>query len=71
MRALMEMREPEETASREPATDRWLAVSDPLAVDDDPDWDESDLDPCLHEPDARSIARAPRGPASGSRSQPR
>jgi hypothetical protein len=50
MRALMEMREPEETANRDRAIDRWLALSDPLAVDDDPDWDQSGLDPCLHEP---------------------
>ncbi len=35
--ALAEAREREETASGE---DRWLAVSAPLAVDDDPDWEE-------------------------------
>jgi hypothetical protein len=52
MRASMEMREHEETANRDPSTDRWLAVSEPLAVDDHPDWDESVFDLWLHEPAA-------------------
>lgn len=44
MHALTERREPEETASLDDPTDRWLAVSEPLAIDDDPDWDEQVLD---------------------------
>lgn len=47
MIALTEAREREEAASGE---DRWLAVSAPLAVDDDPDWDEPLPDPLPHEP---------------------
>ena len=42
MSALNEMREREETASRHDPMDRWLAVSEPLAVDDDPDWENAD-----------------------------
>ena len=34
--------EREETASRHDPMDRWLAVSEPLAVDDDPDWENAD-----------------------------
>jgi hypothetical protein len=41
MSALNEMREREETASRHDPMDRWLAVSEPLAVDDDPDWENA------------------------------
>ena len=46
MNALTDRRESEGTASRE---DRWLAVSAPLAVDDDPDWDEPLPDHLSHE----------------------
>jgi hypothetical protein len=42
MRALTEPREREETASRHDSMQRWLAVSEPLAIDDDPEWDDSD-----------------------------
>jgi hypothetical protein len=42
MSALTETREREETARRENPMDRWLAVSKPLAVDDDPDWEIAD-----------------------------
>lgn len=41
MRAPSEKRDAEEAASSDRAIDRWLAVSEPLAVDDDPDWEES------------------------------
>ena len=33
-----ETHEPEEAASSDRVSDRWLAVSEPLAIDDDPDW---------------------------------
>jgi hypothetical protein len=39
MDAFEEQREREETASRD--LDRWLAVSDPLPIDDDPSWEAS------------------------------
>ena len=52
MHALSDRRESEETASRGDHSDRWLAVSEPLAVDDDPDWDEAYLELWLHEPAA-------------------
>jgi hypothetical protein len=42
MRALTEPRERRETASRHDSMQRWLAVSEPLAIDDDPEWDDSD-----------------------------
>jgi hypothetical protein len=42
----------EQTTSRSPWIDRLLAVSKPLPIDDDPDWEESGLDPSLHEPAA-------------------
>jgi hypothetical protein len=35
MSALIETREREEAASRHDPMDRWLAVSEPLAIDDD------------------------------------
>jgi hypothetical protein len=35
---------PEEAASSDHVTDRWLAVSEPLAIDDDPDWQILDVD---------------------------
>ena len=41
MDALMEKREGRQTASREREIERWLAVSEPLAVDDDPQWKDS------------------------------
>jgi hypothetical protein len=41
MNARNEKREREETASRDDSLGRWLVVSEPLAVDDDPDWDGS------------------------------
>ena len=50
---LSQMREPEETASHD-STQRWLAVSEPLAVDDDPDWDDLDLGWSSHDPRARA-----------------
>jgi hypothetical protein len=49
---------PEEAASRDRETDRWLAVSEPLAIDDDPDWQIFDMDLWRHEPRIRR--RAPR-----------
>ncbi len=52
MRALTETREREETASRRDSLHRWLAVSAPLAVDDDPDWDDSDSEWWSYEPAA-------------------
>jgi hypothetical protein len=48
MSVLNEMREREETASRHDPMDRWLAVSEPLAVDDDPDWENADRE-CSYE----------------------
>jgi hypothetical protein len=48
-RTLSQTREPEETASRD-STQRWLAVSEPLAVDDDPDWDEVQIRPWRRAP---------------------
>ena len=30
--------QPAEAASSDRVIDRWLAVSEPLAIDDDPDW---------------------------------
>jgi len=42
MSALIETRESEEAASRHDPMDRWLAVSEPLAIDDDPDWENAD-----------------------------
>jgi hypothetical protein len=47
---LTEMREPEETASRRESTRRWLAVSEPLAVDDDPDWEAANRDLAAYVP---------------------
>ena len=44
MNALTETREAEETMSRRSGIDRWLVVSEPLAVDDDPRWAD-DADP--------------------------
>jgi hypothetical protein len=41
MDALMERREGRQTASREREIERWLVVSAPLAVDDDPQWKDS------------------------------
>ena len=42
MRAQSEMREAaKETATRDDELDRWLAVSEPLAVDDDAQWKDS------------------------------
>jgi hypothetical protein len=35
---------PEEAASSDRVTDRWLAVSEPLAIDGDPDWQILDVD---------------------------
>jgi len=49
---LPETREREATASLDDSTDRWLTVSEPLAIDDDPDWDEHVLDLWLDEPAA-------------------
>jgi hypothetical protein len=40
MTALDDRREVEEAASHERALARWLAASEPLAIDDDPDWIE-------------------------------
>jgi hypothetical protein len=37
---LTETREREEAESHHESIHRWLAVSQPLAVDDDPDWDD-------------------------------
>jgi hypothetical protein len=39
MSALDDKREREGTASQELDHERWLAVSEPLPVDDDPEWD--------------------------------
>jgi hypothetical protein len=44
MRALEDRREVEEAASRERTLARWLAASEPLAVDDDPEWDDASAD---------------------------
>jgi hypothetical protein len=45
MSTLTEWHEREEAASRDLAFDRWLAVSEPLAIDDDdPSWSESPFD---------------------------
>jgi hypothetical protein len=41
MEALIEQRERQQTASREREAERWLAVSEPLAIDDDPYWTDS------------------------------
>jgi hypothetical protein len=41
MDALTEMREGRQTASRERESERWLAFSEPLAIDDDPHWKDS------------------------------
>ena len=38
MGAQSEMCEVEETATRDRERDRWLVVSEPFPVDDDPDW---------------------------------
>ena len=40
MQALEDRREAEEAASRERALARWLAASEPLAIDDAPAWDD-------------------------------
>ena len=40
MQALEQEREAVEAASRVRSIERWLAVSEPLPVDDDPSWDE-------------------------------
>jgi hypothetical protein len=39
MQTLQDRRERED-ARRDPVRERWLAVSAPLPVDDDPDWHE-------------------------------
>ena len=49
MRTLIDMREREETASRRESLRRWLAVSEPLAIDDDPDWDDTRSEWWSHE----------------------
>ena len=56
MYVLTETYEREETASDEMA--RWLAVSEPLAIDDDPDWELLDVDLWRHE--TRIRRRCPR-----------
>jgi hypothetical protein len=38
MQALDERREVNEAASHELDLERWFAASEPLAIDDDPDW---------------------------------
>jgi hypothetical protein len=40
MNAPTKTREVEETTGRRSGIDRWLVVSGPLAIDDDPIWDE-------------------------------
>jgi hypothetical protein len=57
--ALSEKRETEETTSSElrRKLERWLVVSEPLAIDDDPHWDYAEWGPD-HEVGAWS--RAPR-----------
>jgi hypothetical protein len=52
--ALDEKREGEEAASPWRERDHWLAASQPIAVDDDPDW-PNDLRP-LHPDDERAAA---------------
>jgi len=52
MRVQSEMYEVEETAVRERERDRWLAVSEPFPVDDDPDWEQSTRELWLYEPAA-------------------
>jgi hypothetical protein len=42
MNAPTTTREVAETAGQWSGIDRWLAVSAPLAIDDDPDWVERD-----------------------------
>jgi len=44
MKSAPETREAEETASRGMTIDRWLAVSQPLAIDDDPEWNNADAE---------------------------
>jgi hypothetical protein len=44
MSALIETRESEEAASRRDPIDRWLAVSEPLAIDDDPDCENANAE---------------------------
>jgi hypothetical protein len=38
MHALQDERVAAETTSRDRSIDRWLVVSEPIAIDDDPDW---------------------------------
>ena len=52
MRVQSEMWEVEETAAGERERDRWLAVSEPFPVDDDPDWEQSTRELWLYEPAA-------------------
>jgi hypothetical protein len=52
MRVPSEMYEVEETAARERERNRWLAVSEPFPVDDDPDWEQSTRELWLYEPAA-------------------
>jgi len=63
---------PEETASSDREIDRWLAVSEPLAIDDDPDWELLDVDLWRDAPHLRSspgagAARLPTGAARAAR----
>jgi hypothetical protein len=53
MNALEIKRVAAEAASRDHLVDRWLVVSQPLAIDDDPDWgDTLDATRWDHEPAA-------------------
>ena len=52
MGAQSEMCEVEETATRDRECDRWLAVSEPFPVDDDPDWEQSTRELWVDEPAA-------------------
>ena len=49
MSALDDKCELEETASQKVDRERWLAVSKPLAIDEDPEWEDAVADPWIYE----------------------
>ena len=58
--ALDDRREQEDAAGRGAENARWLAASDPLAVDDHPLWvDESDGEPPARPGDSPGIGERP------------
>jgi|1186.fasta_scaffold564744_2 hypothetical protein len=52
MRGQSDIPEIDETATSDAEGDRWLAVSEPLPVDDDPDWEQLARELWLYEPAA-------------------